>query len=199
MSGWPGYGYVGGGLAIYDLKTGVSQLIKHTDLVPDQSTYQLRRSAERRHRRRDEHQRRARHDAGRERREALHTGLENQKTVTYSIVPVPGAEGVDSLVVARDGLVYAITTPPTLFVFDPETRRIIHQRDLAGHGTIAYNGLKLGPDGDLYAVLTKALLRITPGTYAVEKLAEPPEPVARGDGRRGRPALLCDRLPPLEL
>jgi hypothetical protein len=109
------------------------------------------------------------------------------KAVSFRTVPVPGAEGVDGLIVARDGLVYAISTPPTLIVFDPKARRIIHQRDLAEHGAIAYNGLKLGPDGDLYAVLTKALLRITPGTFAVEKLAEPPQPARAGtavvDGR----------------
>ncbi len=179
MSGWPGYGYVGGGLAVYDLKTGASQLIKHTDLVPDQSTYQLAAlpngdivagtniSGG--------------HGTTPVAKEGMIYILDwKTKAVSFRTVPVPGAEGVDGLIVARDGLVYAITTPPTLIVFDPKARRIIHRRDLAGHGAIAYNGLKLGPDGELYAVLTKALLRITPGTFAVEKLAEPPQPARAG-------------------
>jgi hypothetical protein len=187
MSGWPGYGYVGGGLAVYDLKTGESRLIKHTELVPDQSTYQLAAlpngdivagtniSGG--------------HGTTPVAKEGMLYILDwKTKTVSYRAVPVPGAAGVDGLVVARDGLVYAITAPPTLFVFDPKTRRVSHTRDLAEHGTIAYNGLKLGPDDKIYAVLTKALLRITPGTYAVEKLAEPP-----GAARAGT-AVMAGRL-----
>ena len=108
------------------------------------------------------------------------------KAVSYRIVPVPGAEGVDGLVVARDGLVYAITTPPTLFVFDPKTRRIIHQRDLAEHGTIAYNGLRRDRTAGSMRSWQGAPQDYA-GTFAVEKLAEPPQPARAGtavlDGR----------------
>jgi WD40 repeat protein len=186
MSGWPGYGYVGGGLAIYDLKTGQSKLIRHADLVPDQSTYQLAALPN------GDIVAGTNISGGHGTKPVAKEGMLyildwKTKSVSYRTIPVPGAEGVDGLVVARDGLVYAITTPPTLFVFDPRSREVVHKRDLAGHGTIAYNGLKPGPDGKLYAVMSKALLRITPGTYAVEKLAEPPQPVRAGtavmDGR----------------
>ncbi len=186
MSGWPGYGYVGGGLAIYDLKTGKSQLIKHTELVRDQSTYQLAALPN------GDIVAGTNISGGHGTRPLAKEGMLyildwKTKAVVYRTVPVPGAEGVDGLVVARDGLVYAITTPPAFFVFDPAARKIVHRSDLSGYGPIAYNGLKSGPDGKLYAVMSKALLRITPGTFLVERLAETPQPARAGtavvDGR----------------
>ena len=186
ISGWPGYGYVGGGLAIYDLKTGESQLIKHTELAPEESTYQLAALPN------GDVVAGADISGGHGTRPTAKEGMLyildwKTKTVSYRTVPVPGAEGVDGLAVARDGLVYAITTPPTFFVFDPATRKIVHKQDLGEFGKIAYNGFKAGPDGRLYAVMAKALLRITPGTFAVEKLADPPAPTRAGtavvDGR----------------
>ena len=184
MSGWPGYGFVGGGLAIYDLETGESRLIRHPDLVPDQSTYQLAALPN------GDIVAGTNISGGHGTRPVAKEGMLyildwETKTVVHRAVPVPGAEGVDGLVVARDGLVYAITTPPTFFVFDPAARKVIHRRDLAEYGTIAYSGLKAGPDGKIYAVMAKALLRITPGTYAVEKLAEPPGPARSGTAVAG--------------
>jgi hypothetical protein len=184
MSGWPGYGYVGGGLAIYDLKSGQSQLIKHTELARDQSTVQLAALPN------GDIVAGTNISGGHGTKPIAKEGMIyildwKTRTVSYSTVPVAGATGVDGLVVARDGLVYAITTPPTFFVFDPVTRKIIHKQDLTEHGTIAYNGLSVGPDRRLYAVLTKALLKITPGTYAVEKLAEPPQPARVGTAVAG--------------
>ena len=179
MSGWPGYGYVGGGLAIYDLKTGESQLIRHTELVRDQSTYQLAALPN------GDVVAGTNISGGHGTRPVAKEGMLyildwKTKTVTYRTVPVPGAEGVDGLVTAGDGLVYAITTPPTFFVFDPATKNIVHRQDLTQYGKIAYNGLRTGPDGRIYAVMAKALLRITPGTFAVEKLATPPAPTRAG-------------------
>jgi hypothetical protein len=179
MSGWPGYGYVGGGLAIYDLKTGESQLIRHTELVRDQSTYQLAALPT------GDVVAGTNISGGHGTRPVAKEGMLyildwKTKTVTYRTVPVPGAEGVDGLVTAGDGLVYAITTPPTFFVFDPATKNIVHRQDLTQYGKIAYNGLRTGPDGRIYAVMAKALLRITPGTFAVEKLATPPAPTRAG-------------------
>ena len=173
MSGWPGYGYVGGGLAIYDLKTGESRLIRHTDLVRDESTVQLAALPN------GDIVAGTNISGGHGTKPVAKEGMLyildwKTRAVSYRVAPVPGAEGVDGLVVAGDGLVYAITTPPTLFVFDPVAKEVVHRRDLAEYGTIGHNGLKKGPDGKLYAVLSKGLLRITPGSFAVEKLAVPP-------------------------
>lgn len=174
MSGWPGYGYVGGGLAIFDLQTGQSHLLKHSELVPEQSTVQLAAL------RNGDIIAGTSISGGHGTKPVAKEGMIyvlswKTRTVVHRAVPVPEAEGVDGLVVARDGLVYGITTPPALFVFDAKTRKVIHKQDLTAYGEISYNGLRAGPDGRLYAVLKKALLRITPGTYEVEKLAEPPE------------------------
>lgn len=184
ISGWPGYGYVGGGLAIYDLKTGQSQLIKHSELARDQSTVQLAALQN------GDIIAGTNISGGHGTKPLAKEGMVyildwKTRTVSYSIVPVPGATGVDGLVVARDRLVYAITTPSTFFVFDPVVRKIIRKQDLTEYGTIAYNGLNIGPDGRIYAVLTQALLRITPGTFAVEKLAEPPQPARAGTAVAG--------------
>lgn len=179
ISGWPGYGCVGGGLAIYDTETGQTQLIKHTDLAPDQSTYALAAlpngdivagsNISGGH---------GTHPVAKE--GTLYLLDWQTKTVAYRTVPVPNSPGVDDVAVADDGLVYAMAEPATFFVFDPQKKQVIHTQDLQEYGGLPYHAMTKGPDGKLYLAMTKALLRLTPGTNQVEKLADAPPGVSAG-------------------
>jgi len=71
------------------------------------------------------------------------------------------------------------------FVFDPETREGVNQQSLAEYGGVPVNGMERGPDDNIYVVFSNAIVRITPGTYAVEKLADAPGGISAGIGISG--------------
>ncbi|MBI3945385.1 MAG: hypothetical protein HY321_05665 [Armatimonadetes bacterium] len=179
MAGFAGYGMRGGGLGICDLESGQADLIRHTDLIPDQSTVTLK---------------------------ALPNGdlvggtsvetpggghptemegvlyLLDWKTrkVIYRTAPVPGARQVHSVEVGPDSLVYGLASGSRFFIFDPKSREVLHRDDLSQYGDPARPALAFGPDGGLHALFTKAIARIDPGTRRHEKVADAPGPVTAG-------------------
>jgi streptogramin lyase len=179
LCGQPGYGVAGGGLGIWDAPTGESQVIGHERLVPNQSTVALAAlpggdlvattSTE------------EGYGVTAKTTEAVLYVLDwKTKAVTFRTVPVPGATEVRALLRGPDGLVYGVSRPAELFAFDPTARQVVRRQDLRAYGAIAYDGFTAGPDGKLYAVMEKAILRIAPGTMVVEKLAEVPTPATGG-------------------
>jgi hypothetical protein len=186
MAGYAGYGRRGGGLGIYDLATGKATLITHTALIPDQSTITLK---------------------------ALPTGdliggtsvetpggghptakegvlyILDWKTrqVVFQIVPVPGARDVFSLEVGPDGRVYGVASGSEFFVFDPNGRKVVHRESLSAYGGLPRPALLRGADDKIYALFTKAIVRIHPGDFHHEKLADAPGNVSAGIGiQQGR-------------
>jgi hypothetical protein len=93
---------------------------------------------------------------------------------------VSGASEVASLAVGPDGLVYGLAVPTTLFVYDPAAGKVVHTHGLDAYGSPAWNPMKLGPDGLLYALTDRAILRIRPRSFEVEKLADAPVPITAG-------------------
>lgn len=185
LGGFAGYGLTGGGLGIYNINTGVSQLITHDNLIPYQSTVGLRvlpsgdvvgvtsikapgggyvyaEQAE------------------------LYILDWETRTVSFSIKPlersafgraVPGPGEIAGLEVAPDGLVYGIGENGYLFVFDPVKKEIIHRRSLSEYGAPMQRGtLFLGPDAHVYALMQKALIHINPQTFVPTKVADLPVP-----------------------
>ena len=179
VGGFMGYGMTGGGIALYNVETGASTLLTHRQVIPDQSTITLK---------------------------ALPNGdvvggtsvttpggghaaasegvlyvMDWEATqVVFQTVPVPGAEEVFSIEVGPDGLVYGAASGAQFFVFDPTSREIVHREDMAHYGDMPREVLVGGPDGNLYAIFTEAIVRIEPTTFAHERLAEPPERVTAG-------------------
>ena len=70
--------------------------------------------------------------------------------------------------------------PTRVFVYDPQTRRVIYTYDLGAFGPPAWNPMKAGPDGRLYVLAQRGILRVQPGTFTVEKLADPPVAIFAG-------------------
>lgn len=185
MAGYAGYGICGGGLAIHDLETGGDELIRHGQLVPNQSVIALKALADG-------------NLVGGSTIEARGGGHATEKEgqlvlidwpsrkVVFRIAPVPGAEGVVSLEVGSDGLVYGVTAPnPQLFVFDPATRRVVHRTSLAAYGDPVRPALLRGPSVGMIGLFTNAVIQIEPDSFRHTKLATPPVPITAGGAVQG--------------
>ncbi len=184
--GFAGYGLCGGGLAIHDRDTGETGLLTHEQLIPYHSTITMRFLP----------------DGNLVGGTSIHTpgGGHPQaeegalyvldwatRDVAYQTVPVPGAPEVVSIEVGPDGLVYGVASGTQLFVLDPVTREIVHREDLSAYGGPTRQTFVLGPDGMIYGAFSSAVVRITPGSFEHEKLADPPTGISHGavihDGR----------------
>ncbi len=184
--GFAGYGLCGGGLAIHDRETGETELLTHEAVIPYESTITMRflpdgtlvggTSI-------------ATPGGGHPQRQegTLYLLDLESREVIFRTNPVEGASEVFSIEIGPDGLVYGLASGAQFFVFDPESREVVHREDLSAYGGLPRQTLVLGPDGNIYATFTAAIVRITPGTFAHEKLADPPRGISAGavihDGR----------------
>lgn len=180
MAGFAGYGRCGGGLGIVNLKTGAPTLLTaDKDLLPGHSTITLKAlpngdlvggtSI-------------AAPGGGHTTATEAELYLLNwgTKKITFHAPLLPGAGDIISLQVAGDGLVYGLSANATFFVFDPKSRQIVHKESFAAYGSVPRHALQLGPDKKLYAALSKAIVRITPGAFTHEKLADSPVAITAG-------------------
>jgi len=188
MSGRPGYGYLGGGIGIYNIETGESLLLRHEELIPHHSIQAMAALPD--------------GDvicgttiAGGHGTRA--TGTEGvlfildwqTKTVTYQTVPVSGSPSIAALHADEDGLVYGVATASTFFVCDPEKQEVVQSQALEDCGSPVFGGGLLMPDGqgNLYTVLSQGIMRITMDGFTIERLATPPTSATGGmalvDGR----------------
>lgn len=185
MSGEPGYGYLGGGIGIYDLETGESILLRHTELVPDHSVQAMAALpngdvicgttiA-------------GGHGTRATATEAVLFILDwKSRQVSYRTVPVPGSPSIAALYVADRGLVYGLASPATFFVFDPVAKRVVQSEAFADWGAPVF-GSQLVPDGqgNLYTVLSRAVVRVRMEPFSVEKLDTPPQAITGGTALMG--------------
>ncbi|MCC6444495.1 MAG: hypothetical protein IT210_13700 [Armatimonadetes bacterium] len=177
-AGYPGYGYRGGGIAIYDLDTGRSELLPHRKLVPDHSIASLcilpggdllAGTA-----------RQGGHGTQAAPGDARLLCLDwKTKTVRYRQTPIRGAGAITGLEPGTDGLIYGLADGPALFTFDPATRRVRRQ-SLARYGGTVRHALAQGEDGSMYVLLNRAILWIGPGGKPIEKLADAPVSITNG-------------------
>jgi len=180
MAGFAGYGLCGGGIGIVTLETGAATLLTaERDLLPGHSCITLKAlangdlvggtsiSAPG-----------GGHSVAKE-AELFIVDWETKK-VTFRMAPVPGDGNVISLQAHPKGLVYGLSGNSTFFVFDPEQRKILHRDDLQQFGRVPRHALHVGPNGELYALLSSAILRIDPDTYRCEKLTDTPVSISAG-------------------
>ncbi len=180
MAGYAGYGLCGGGIGIVNLESGEDTLLTaDEDLLPSHSCITLKAlpngnlvggtaiGAPG-----------GGHVAATE-AELFILDWETKK-IAFRTVPVPGDTSIISIQVAEDGLVYGLSSSRTFFVFDPNTKEVVHSESFAAYGGVPRHALQLGPDGKLYALLGAAIVRITPGTCEHEKLADTPVNITAG-------------------
>ncbi len=173
MGGHAGYGFIGGGLGIYNTETREAALLKDDDHMPSHATIALDAlpngdivggtSADAR-------------GGGHSSAVEAEVYVMDWKTreVVFRAAPAPDDRNIMSVKVAADGLIYGLSKGSIFFVADPRKKQIVHTENLADYGSAMRHSLHLGPDGNLYAIFTETIVRITPGTFAHEKLADIP-------------------------
>lgn len=173
MAGYAGYGRVGGGLGIYDLETETASLLTHEALIPYHSTVAL---------------------------EVLKDGTLvggttvgapggghvvategvlylldwASRKVVFQTCPVPGDSTIVALQVCPKGLVYGLTSGTVLFVFDPQSREVIHRAKLDQWGGVPRDSLFVDPAGNVCAQLTRGIVRLDPASFEPALIVKPP-------------------------
>lgn len=183
MAGYPQNGAVGGGMAIYDLRTRDATLLTHQDIIPHHSTITIK----------------ALSDGNivggtsvatpcgaepKARTGKLYIMDWATRKVVFDTEPVSSAGDINCLEIGPRGDVYGITNTSQFFVFRVATRKVTHQADLEefGHPLRPDQSLILGPDGRVYALLSRTLLRIDPDCYEHQELASLPAEAGAGIG-----------------
>ncbi len=179
MAGHAGYGLVGGGLGIYDMETKEAVLLKDEEHMPGHATIALSvlpngdvvggTSVDAR-------------GGGHSVATDGEVYIMDWKTkqVSFHTVPAPGDGNIISVRVGPDGLIYGISKGAVFFVLDPDKKGIVHSESFEEYGSPVRHALQLGPDGNLYAILTHSVVRIAPGTFEHEKLADSPVQISAG-------------------
>ncbi len=186
MAGYMGYGLTGGGMGIYNLETDEATLIEDEDLIPNHSTICLDVLPDGNLVGGTSISTPGGGHAAATEGELYILDWETREVV-FRTVPEPGASDVWSVAVGSDGMVYGLARGSKLFVFDPSTREIVHRADLGEYGGMPRHLALLKGEGCIYALMSKSIVRIAPGTYELEKVTDTPVNVDAGgaivDGR----------------
>jgi hypothetical protein len=183
MAGFAGYGLTGGGIGVYDLRTDEASLLANENLIPGQSTFALKVlpdgdlvgstdisapggghvTAE----------------------EAVVYVLDWQtREVTFQTVPVPGAGHTRHVALGPHGRVWGLAQGGVLFALDLDTGEVIFSEDFSGYEAERH---LFEHEGQIYACFHTAIVRIDPGSFDYEMIAQPPTHLKVGgpviDGR----------------
>ena len=191
LAGTPGYGYTGGGLLFWDRETQSRTLVEHTDILPEHSTQSLvaipngkllggsTTSP----------------GTGGEKKASqaeLYVMDMATKRIEWHEAVFDSVQGYTDMCLAPNGLVYGVADRRRLFVFDPATRKVVHEEDTKARfgSTISHQGPRvfvLSPDGELYMLFVKGIARVDLTTHGITMLAESPVSIGPGgdllDGR----------------
>ena len=186
ISGLPGYGRAGGGMAIYDIVDGSSTLLTDKDLVEHHSPLAMEAlpngdiiacttvSGT--------------HGGRAVAREAVIFVLDwETKKVKWQTVPIPGLGTIRYMEKGSQGKLFCMGSDMTLFVFDPEEREVIHRQSLDQYGGLPSAADCMEPDGNGHICLLcqQAIVRIDTDTYQVQKVADAPGKISAGIGLLG--------------
>lgn len=190
LGGTPGYGYTGGGLMIYDRQTGNADILTHEQVVPWQSTTALAALPDGN-----------KLVGGTTRVPAM--GGENiakvaelyifdmaNRKVEWRQPLLPGIERYNDMIVNAGGKVIGIADLTRLFVFDPQTRKIIHQQDFrATLGPTGFNQAEIifvrVPDQRVFMIFRRGIVQLDPESYKLTMVAEKPESIKENFGNGG--------------
>ena len=184
LAGTPGYGYTGGGLLFWDRETETATLLKHTDVLPDLSTFSIvplpvdkllcgtttspgtggERIAEV--------------------AELYIIDMGTRKLDWHEVVHDDAEEYTD-LCPGPGDFIYGIVNRCRFFVFDPGARKVVYEKNFEDH--LGKTNYQQGPrifvpaSGDtVYMLLVKGIAEINPSTYEIKLLAESPVPIGPG-------------------
>lgn len=191
LAGTPGYGYTGGGLLFWDRSTSESNLLEHTDILPQQSTMSLVALPHGKLLGGTTVSAGTGGEIKAEQAELYIMDMATRKVEWHKPV-FPGVLHYKDLCPGHGRLIYGIADAARFLVFDPAERKVIHEQDLtdAFGPTNSQQGPRVfvtGPKQTVYILMVKGIARIEPETFAVTLLAESPVPIGPGgdylDGR----------------
>ena len=184
MGGTPDYGYTGGGLLFYDLVSQQHVLLTDSQVVENQSTMSLTTLAN------------GKvlggttisPGTGGERKASLAelyvVDVHTQQVEWHEAV-IPGVQTYSDLTTRADGKVYGFANYSIFFVFDPETRTVIYQKDVSKDlgRTVGEQSPRIfikGTGEDLYVLFHQAIAKVDHDTYQLSSLTRTPHPVRAG-------------------
>ncbi len=178
--GFPGYGMVGGGLAVYSLQAGTAKLIPHNELIPQQSTLSLAEasdgtliggtSIETPGGAEPAAKSAFVYKLDWQRRTILKRWQLDEQIREYSL-----------LLIDPCGRIHTLTSCSNYYVWDPEQEIIIYHADLSAWGTIVRAGWQFSEaDQCIYGVLSQAVFAIPLESLQPKLLAVPPHEITAG-------------------
>jgi streptogramin lyase len=165
-----GYGKLGGPLSVWDVEAG--KVEQHHHLIPDQSVISLAQWKDRIVGGTTIRGGGGSHPTQKEARLFVWNPATKQKE--FEAVAVEGEGSINDLILAPNGKIYGVAGA-TLFVFDPEARKIVDRQPLPFRRTL-YSAVALGPDGRIWGLAAE-------GVFAIDTRANKGELVARAPER----------------
>ena len=187
LAGTPGYGLTGGGLLFWDRETQKMQLLKHTEIVPEQSTESLVSLSEKQILGGTTISPGTGGEVKASEAELYLMDVDSKKLLWHQVV-LPGVREYSDLCLAQNGLVYGIADRKTFFVFDVVKRKVVHQGSVSG--PIPYQQgprIFIASPQNIYILYSDGVAKINSKTYAITRLVTSPVPITAGgdflDGR----------------
>ncbi len=198
MGGTPAYGMTGGGLLFWDRSSGQRVLLTHEQVIPQQATMSLvalpggkllggtttspGTGGERKAKQAE-----------------LYVLDEATKRIEWHAPLLPGVQDYTDLCLGPDGLVWGFADRTIFFVFDPASRKVVHQQSIAGEfaATVSHQGPRVfvrGPKEEVYALFVRAIARIEPQGWRINLLAKSPVSARRRRRLPRRPHLVRQRI-----
>ena len=191
VGGTPAYGMTGGGLLFWDRSRGERVLLTHEQVIPQQATTSLvalpggkllggtTTSPG---------------TGGERKAQQAELYLLDQATrqIEWHAPVFPSVQDYTDLCLGPDGLVWGFADRTVFFVFDPASRKVVHQRSIAREfaATVSRQGPRVfvrGPQEEVYALFVRAIARIEPQNWRIKLLAKSPVSLGAGgdylDGR----------------
>lgn len=191
LGGTPDYGYTGGGLLFYDLKTQKGQLLKHTEVVENQSTMSITELSENR-------------ILGGTTVSAGTGGEVKSKTAFLYIMDVKtkkiewrdtlieNAKLYNDLCIADRGIVYGFANNNIFFAFDTDAKKIIYIKNITNEferttGEQCQRIFVKDNKDNIYVMFKNKIGKINRQTHELELVKKSPvEITAGGDYLNGR-------------
>lgn len=188
LAGTPGYGLTGGGLVIWNRKTGTKTEIDHSQLIPRHSTMSFTTLPN--HRILGGSTIRAATGGVNQAKEAvLYEWDPSTNQVIWQRPVIPGAHTYSDLSSTPDGKVLGIADGKQFFVFDKHSNALLRNENLqARFGAMSVSEQsQQGPrvfirsqNGDFYLLIQNGILKINPTTFEPIRIVTTPVPITGG-------------------
>jgi len=102
----------------------------------------------------------------------------NRET-TFEMVPVRHNNSISALAVAQNGLVYGFAANNTIFVFNPQTKKLIHST-IHQLSAILNNSVATAPNGKMYGLYSGGIFTVDESLHSIQCLAQYTLPITAG-------------------